>query len=103
MTAGRVTEYELDPLELGVDRCDPDELRGGAAQTNAAALRNVLAGADGGHRFSGDPQRRQRNRSRGATPSLRDGLEQARKAIDSGAAAGRLDELVAFSQTGAPR
>src|SRR5215475_10376259 len=26
--AGRVREYELDPLDLGVERCDPAELRG---------------------------------------------------------------------------
>ena len=26
---GHVREYELDPLDLGVERCDPDELRGG--------------------------------------------------------------------------
>src|SRR4029077_10339994 len=26
---GRVREYELDPLDLGVERCDPSELRGG--------------------------------------------------------------------------
>src|SRR6187397_2394416 len=47
---GSVREYELDPIELGIDRCNPDELRGGDPQANAAALRDVLAGADGGHR-----------------------------------------------------
>ncbi len=47
---GKVREYELDPLELGIERCDPEELRGGDPLTNAAALRGVLGGADGGHR-----------------------------------------------------
>ena len=36
---GTVREYELDPLELGVERCDPAELRGGDPATNAQALR----------------------------------------------------------------
>src|SRR6188472_2894195 len=39
---GSVREYELDPLELGIDRCEPEELRGGDPQANAAALRDVL-------------------------------------------------------------
>ncbi len=50
MSGGAVHEYELDPLELGIERCGPEELRGGDPQANAAALRGVLAGADGGHR-----------------------------------------------------
>ncbi len=33
----------------------------------------------------------------GHAENLRDGIEQAREAIDSGVAAARLDELVAFS------
>src|SRR5207248_5702366 len=47
---GTVREYELDPEELGVPHCDPEELRGGDPAHNARALREVLAGADGGHR-----------------------------------------------------
>ena len=39
VSGGNVREYELDPLELGIERCDPDELRGGDPATNAAALR----------------------------------------------------------------
>ena len=34
--AGSVREYELDPLELGVPRCDPAELRGGDADDERA-------------------------------------------------------------------
>src|SRR3954462_6227815 len=38
---GGVREYQLDPLELGVPRCDAEELRGGDAAHNAGALRAV--------------------------------------------------------------
>jgi anthranilate phosphoribosyltransferase len=38
----------------------------------------------------------------GHATDLRDGIEAAREALDSGAAAARLEQLVAFSQAGVP-
>src|SRR5213592_1659517 len=35
---GAVQEREIDPLDLGVPRCDPNELRGGSPEENAAAI-----------------------------------------------------------------
>ena len=98
VAAGQVIEYELDPLELGVDRCDPGALRGGDPQANAAALRDVFAGADGGHRSAVILNAAGGIAAAGHAESLRDGIEPAREAIDSGAAAARLDELVEFSR-----
>ena len=37
----------------------------------------------------------------GHAENLREGIERAREAIDSGAAAARLEQLVGFSQEGA--
>ncbi len=91
-------EYELDPRDLGVERCDPAELRGGDPQTNARALRDVLAGAGGGHRSAVLLNAAGGIAAAGHARDLREGLEVAREAIDSGAAAERLDELVAFTQ-----
>jgi anthranilate phosphoribosyltransferase len=95
---GGVREYELDPLELGIERCDPDELRGGDPQTNAAALRAVLGGTDGGHRSAVILNAAGGIAAAGHAESLRDGIARAREAIDSGAAAARLDELAEFSR-----
>jgi len=94
---GLIREYELDPLELGIERCDPDELRGGGPATNAAALRDVLAGADGGHRSAVILNAAGGIAAVSEADDIREGLVQARAAIDSGAAAARLDELVEFS------
>jgi len=94
---GQVREYELDPLELGVERCDPAELRGGDPQTNAAALRAVLGGADGGHRSAVILNAAGGIAAAGHAESLPEGMARAREAIDSGLAAARLDELVEFS------
>jgi anthranilate phosphoribosyltransferase len=97
--AGRILEYELDPLDLGVERCDPRELRGGDAASNAAALRDVLAGADGGHRSAVLLNAAGGIAAVSEADDIREGLAQAREAIDSGAAATRLDELVEFSRS----
>jgi anthranilate phosphoribosyltransferase len=98
VAAGGVREYELDPLELGIERCDPDELRGGDPETNAAALRRVLSGADGGHRSAVILNAAGGIAAAGHADTLHDGIARAREAIDSGAAAARLDELVEFSR-----
>jgi anthranilate phosphoribosyltransferase len=95
---GTVREYELDPLDLGIERCDPAELQGGDPATNAAALRAVLGGAGGGHRSAVILNAGGGIAAAGHAENLREGIERARDAIDSGAAASRLEELVAFSQ-----
>jgi anthranilate phosphoribosyltransferase len=95
--SGRIGEYELDPLDLGVERCDPGELRGGDPASNAAALRDVLAGADGGHRSAVLLNAAGGIAAVSEADDIREGLVHARHAIDSGAAAARLDELVEFS------
>jgi anthranilate phosphoribosyltransferase len=100
--SGRIREYELDPLELGVDRCDPDDLRGGDPAANAAALRDVLSGAKGGHRSAVLLNAAGGIAAVSEADDIREGLALAREAIDSGSAAARLDELVAFSQAEVP-
>jgi anthranilate phosphoribosyltransferase len=95
---GAVREYELDPHELGIERCDPAELRGGDPRTNAAALRAVLAGTDGGHRSAVILNAAGGIAAAGHAENLREGIVRAREAIDSGSAAARLDALVEFSQ-----
>jgi anthranilate phosphoribosyltransferase len=95
---GSVREYELDPLDLGIERCDPAELRGGDPATNAQALRDVLTGVeDGGHRSAVILNAAGGIAAAGHAENLREGIDRARDAIDSGAAAARLEELVAFS------
>ncbi len=94
---GTVREYELDPLDLGIPRCDPNDLRGGDPATNAQALRNVLAGEQGGHRSAVLLNAAGAIAAAGHAADLREGLARATETIDSGAAAARLDELVAFS------
>jgi anthranilate phosphoribosyltransferase len=95
---GGVREREIDPLELGVPRCDPAELRGGSPAENANAIRAVFAGAGGGRRWAILLNAAGAIAAAGHSGDLREGLELAREAVDSGAAAARLDELIAFSR-----
>src|SRR5215204_5494176 len=50
VVGGRVRRREIDPLDLGVSRCDPVDLRGGSSEENAARVQAIFAGADGGAR-----------------------------------------------------
>ncbi len=94
---GNVHERTIDPLEFGVSRCDPDELRGGSPDENAAAIRAVFAGADGGRRDAILLNAGGAIAAGGQAADLREGYELAREAVDSGAAAIRLDELARFT------
>jgi anthranilate phosphoribosyltransferase len=94
---GSVRERTIDPLELGVDRCAPEELLGGDAAENAAAIRSVFAGSNGGRRDAVLLNAAGAIAAGGLAPDLAEGLELARTALDSGAAAERLDQLARFS------
>jgi anthranilate phosphoribosyltransferase len=93
---GGVREREIDPLELGIARCAPEELRGGSPEENAAAIREVFAGADGGRRDAILLNAAGAIAAGGHAEDLREGLELAREAVESGAAAERLEVLIAF-------
>jgi anthranilate phosphoribosyltransferase len=47
---GTITEYELDPRDLGLDRAQPADLKGGTPAENATLLRQVLDGERGPRR-----------------------------------------------------
>jgi anthranilate phosphoribosyltransferase len=94
---GGVRDREIDPLELGVPRCSPEELRGGSPEENAAAIHEVFRGDNGGRRSAILLNAAGAIAAAGHAADLGEGLELAREAVDSGAAEARLEELVAFS------
>jgi anthranilate phosphoribosyltransferase len=47
---GQVRRREIDPLDLGIDRCAPEELGGGDPADNAETIRRIFSGAEGGKR-----------------------------------------------------
>src|SRR5437588_4218807 len=96
---GNVRERELDPeAELGIPHASVEELRGGSPNENAQAIRDVFAGADGGRRSAILLNAAGAIAAGGHAEDLREGLELARQAVDSGAASARLEELISFSR-----
>ena len=95
---GRVEERTIDPLDLGVERCAPEELRGGSPEENARAIRSVFEGAEGGRRSAVLLNAAGAIAAGGHAADLAEGLASARAALESGAALARLDELVEFSR-----
>jgi len=98
VAGGEVRRREIDPLELGVPRCAPEELRGGDPGENAKTIRDIFAGANGGRRDAVLLNAAGAIAAAGHANDLRDGLGLAREALDSGLAGQRLDELIAFSR-----
>jgi anthranilate phosphoribosyltransferase len=100
---GAVHEREIDPLALGVPRCDPAELRGGTPAENARTIEQIFAGAlHDGRRSAVLLNAAGAIAAAGHAQDLAEGLDAARQALDSGAAAERLAQLVAFSREAAP-
>jgi anthranilate phosphoribosyltransferase len=98
---GDVRRREIDPEELGVPRCHPDELRGGTAAENAHCIRQVFEGANGGRRSAILLNAAGAIAAGGHAADLAEGLAIARATLDSGAAGDRLEQLVAFSREAA--
>jgi anthranilate phosphoribosyltransferase len=100
---GAVHERTLDPeAELGLPRCTVEELRGGSPAVNAAALREIFEGADGGRRSAVLLNAAGAIAAAGHAADLREGLEVARQTVDSGTAGERLEQLVSFSRQTVP-
>jgi anthranilate phosphoribosyltransferase len=95
---GEVREREIDPLDLGIPRCAPEDLRGGTAEENAARIREVFDGGNGGRRSAILLNAAGAIAAGGHARDLADGLGYAREAIESGAAAARLEALIVFSR-----
>ena len=96
---GSIEREELDPRDLGLARCEPAELSGGTPQENARAIRDVFDGAFGPKRDAVLLNAAAALTVAEIAEDMEEGLAVSRAAIDSGAAADKLDALAAFSKT----
>lgn len=94
---GKVTTYEVTPEDAGLPRAKPDDLRGGDAEHNAAAIRAVLAGQKGPYRDVVAMTTAAALVVADKAGDLKEGAAMACQAIDSGEAEAVLDRLVKVS------
>ena len=79
---GELHKREIDPLDLGIERCGDEDLRGGAPAENAAMIRAVFAGEPGHDATRSSSTPRGRLQRRGTLPtSARASKARARPSI----------------------
>jgi len=94
---GDVSEWELDPRDLGFEAGDPAALRGGTAAENAAIIRLVLEGEPGPRRDAVLLNAAGALVAAGLADDFVEGIALGAETIDSGGAQSRLDALIAFA------
>jgi anthranilate phosphoribosyltransferase len=94
---GKVRTFEITPEDVGLRRAKPEDLRGGDAAHNAAALLDVLKGKPGPFRDVAIINAAAALVVAGKAGDLKEAAVLAAKSIDSGEAEGRLDRLIAVS------
>ncbi len=99
---GAVATFEVTPEAAGLARARPEDLKGGDATCNAAALTALLDGAPGPYRDIVLLNSAAALVVAGREPDLRAGAAAAAAAIDSRRAMAVLEKLVAITNREAP-
>ncbi len=100
LKGGAVSVFEVTPADAGLQPAKLADLKGGDAKTNAAAIRDVLSGAKGPFRDIVLLNTAAALIVAGKAASLTDGVALAVHSIESGAARGALDKLIAITNAG---
>ncbi len=94
---GKIRVFEVTPADAGLAPAKLTDLKGGNAEVNAAAIRDVLAGKPGPFRDVVLLNAAAALIVGGKAETLLEGVELAARSIDSGAAQRSLDRLIAIS------
>lgn len=94
---GKVRAWHINPEEYGFSFCQPDDLKGGDAATNAAITRAILKGDKGPKRDIVVINAAAALVAADKCATLREAVLAAAASIDSGSAAQRLEQLIKFS------
>jgi len=91
---GHLRTYDITPDDLGLRPCGIGDIVGGDAAENAEKVRLVLSGEKGPYRDIVLANAGACFYVSGLSGTLQEGVKRAANAIDSGAAAAKLDQLV---------
>jgi anthranilate phosphoribosyltransferase len=93
-----VTSYEVEPERFGLQRREPDAIRGGGVRENVGITVDVLNGCRGAQRDITLLNAGAAIYAADAAASIEQGIAIAAEAIDSGAAAARMRELAVLTE-----
>jgi anthranilate phosphoribosyltransferase len=96
---GTISTFDVTPEEAGLARVHGEALRGGDAHANAVALQSVLDGMPSPYRDVALLNAAAALIVAGRAKDLKEGVTLGTKSIDSGAAAARLKQLIAVSNS----
>lgn len=91
---GEVNTFEVTPEDANLSRSKPQDLKGGDAETNAAAMLELLGGAPSAFRDAAIFNAAAALIVAGMADTLMDGAAKATTAIDSGNARATLEQLI---------
>ncbi|MBN9596238.1 MAG: anthranilate phosphoribosyltransferase [Afipia sp.] len=94
---GNIRTFDVTPEDAGLPRATAAELKGGDAQANANALRDVLEGKQNAYRNVALINAAAALVVAGKAKDIKEGVALGTKALDTGAATDRLTRLVAVS------
>jgi len=94
---GELRSFEVTPEEAGLARVGGDALKGGDADANAGALKSVLDGMPSPYRDVALLNAAAALIVAGQAKTLKEGVELGARSLDSGAALGKLKQLIAVS------
>ena len=95
---GMIRTYDIDPADFFGEKAPASALLGGAPEENAAITRNILEGEKGPHRNVVLLNASAALVAAGVAGDLKEGVESAKRALDDGAAADKLEALVRFTR-----
>jgi anthranilate phosphoribosyltransferase len=99
---GQITQGEITPEDAGLPRASLADLKGGSAADNAAALKRLVDGEKGRYRDIVLLNAGAALMVSGTVKDVKEGVELAARALDSGAAKAKLDALIVASNRTAP-
>ena len=102
VSGGDVRSYEVTPEDVGLRRSQPAEIPAGPPDANADTTRRIFAGEPGPERDLALLNAGAAIYAGGRADTLREGVEAAAEAVDSGAASASLDALTALTATLSP-
>ena len=98
LRGGRIRSYDIDPRALRMPRAKLEDLKGGDAETNARIAEEILSGGKGPKRDIVVLNAACALYAADHVKNIKEGIERAIEAIDSGGAMEKLKRLRAFSR-----